>query len=418
MRKLSWAVLLPVWAGIAVWLIYRWVTAQTVPEAEPQVKKPAGRRKDWQIFTAALLFRAAMFLLMLLLARLVPGGGEPRSLPELLSFWDARHYIGLTEKGYTGYLENGRPIFLVFFPLYVWVCRVFTLVIPNVAAAGVLVSSLSYAAGCVYVYRLTEGLYGKAAAGRAVVFLSVFPFSFFFGTVMTEGLFLLTTAASLYYTSQHKWLAAGIWGALAAMTRMTGILTAAAMLVEYTESTGLLRRHDPKGWWRAWLPRFLACLLPGTGTLVYLGLNYAVAGNPFAFIGFQQHWFQGNAWLPDTVALLLQNVWGYRNQPLNTAVWIPELILFFLFLAVLLAALTQKQQKNFLLVYGFFYLTLTYSLSWLLSAGRYLSCDIAFFASAAALTGGRRWLGNLMIIASAVLMGIYFTAYLQGGQIM
>lgn len=41
---------------------------------------------------------------------------------------------------------------------------------------------------------------------------------------MTESLFLLTTAASLWHIRRHHWLPAGVWGALAALTRMHGVL--------------------------------------------------------------------------------------------------------------------------------------------------------------------------------------------------
>ena len=139
--------------------------------------------------------------------------------------WDAWHYVGLAELGYTGYWEDGRPLFLVFFPLYPWLVR---LVCPltghNTMAAGLMVAFLCYSAGCVYLYRLAAWELGKGAARRTGLFLSLFPYAFFFGGVMTEGLFLLTTAAALWHIRRHRWWRAGMWGVLAAMTRMHGLL--------------------------------------------------------------------------------------------------------------------------------------------------------------------------------------------------
>ena len=69
-------------------------------------------------------------------------------------------------------------------------------------------------------------------------------------------------------------------------------------------------------------------------------------------------------------------------------------------------------------LYGFVYLVLNYSLSWLLSAGRYLSCALPFFLFAAALTEGR----PKLTVGIAVVMGAGFvlnlTWFLTGGQIM
>ena len=67
---------------------------------------------------------------------------------------------------------------------------------------------------------------------------------------------------------------------------------------------------------------------------------------------------------------------------------------------------------------AFAYLVLNYSLSWLLSAGRYLSCALPFFLFAAGLTEKRPRLTALL----AGGMGVGFLAnlwcYLLGGQIM
>ena len=63
-----------------------------------------------------------------------------------------------------------------------------------------------------------------------MLFLSVFPYAFFFGGVMTEGLFLLATTGACWYAWRGKWLAFGLFGALAALTRMTGLLVIAVLL--------------------------------------------------------------------------------------------------------------------------------------------------------------------------------------------
>ena len=105
-------------------------------------------------------------------------------------------------------------------------------------AAGLMVSFLCYSAGCVYLYRLAAWELGKGAARRTVLFLSLFPYAFFFGGVMTEGLFLLTTAAALWHIRRHRWWRAGMWGVLAAMTRMHGLLLIGAAGAELVESLG------------------------------------------------------------------------------------------------------------------------------------------------------------------------------------
>ena len=183
-------------------LLLRWLGAAGLPApcAVP-ASAPRGcevsRRELLHVFSAALLFRLTVFLAVAALACLVlyPGTGLSWAT-DIWKKWDAWHYVGLAELGYTGYWEDGRPLFLVFFPLYPWLVR---LVCPltghNTMAAGLMVSFLCYSAGCVYLYRLAAWELGKGAARRTVLFLSLFPYAFFFGGVMTEGLFLLTSVA-------------------------------------------------------------------------------------------------------------------------------------------------------------------------------------------------------------------------------
>ena len=247
--------------AMGIVLVLRWLGAAGLPiHLGRQVPASAcvevDRREGAAVFAAALLFRLAVFLAAALLACLVlyPGTGAHWAL-DIWKKWDAWHYVNLAELGYSGYMEDGKHLFLVFFPLYPWLVRLVSAVTGNTMAAGLLVSSVCYAAGCVYLYKLAAWELGREAARRTVLFLSVFPYAFFFGGVMTEGLFLLTTAASLWHIRRHRWWRAGLWGALAAMTRMHGLLLIGAAGAELVEHLG---RFD----WRAILRRLPAVLLP------------------------------------------------------------------------------------------------------------------------------------------------------------
>lgn len=377
---------------------------------------------EWKTFGFAFSIRvliviAAIFCIMI-------GSDTQVSLEDCLGklrLWDANHYINLVDKGYNTYQENGKHLFLVFYPCYVWLVRIVKQIIPNTALAGVIVSTLCFSWGCCWVHKLTFERYDKRVADDAVLLLSIFSFSFFFGAIMTEGLFLLTTSASMYYALKHKWLSFGIWGVFAALTRMTGILVVIPAVIEFFKSTKPLSspiKVSMKRFARKAIVFLPILFLPCLGMFGYWLLNYYVDGNPFAYVIHQQHWYQGPMWVSDTLKYITSYLCRQIQQSLAWAVWLPEIILFIAFFAILVLSLKSRQNSSSILVYAFCYLIVNYSLSWLLSGGRYLSCGFVFFILLAALVRTRPVWRTYIIVVEALFLGIFLFGYVSGAQIM
>ena len=411
---------------LAVSLAVRWLKASgaplrraALPPPERQEGREAGAGETAAVFGGAMLFRLLVFLAVCAVALVMLGNRDGRGLLSLWEKWDGFHYVRLVEQGYGGYTEDGQHYFLVFYPLYVWLVRLVRLAVGDTVLSGLLVSFFCYAGGCAYLYRLAFREYGRAVAWRTVVFLSVFPFSFFFGAMMTEGLFLLTTAAGLYHIRRHQWLRAGIWGALAALTRMHGLVLIGAALAELIQSRRLfaLRGAELKRNLRAVLCRLPLIFLPMLGTVVYLCLNYAIDGNPFAFTAHQQaRWSQGFMWISQVLQYLLINAITYGNLTVQLQLWLPEVLLFLLFFALLWHE--RGRHRSMFTLYAFACLVLNYSLSWLLSAGRYLTCALPFFMFAACLNERRPRLTAVLTAGMSALFILAQAIYLVGGQIM
>lgn len=372
-----------------------------------------------KVFLAALLFRLLVAGGSLLLYHILSGTQVSLTeLPALWSRWDAPHYIHLVDLGYSGYIEDGQPLFLVFFPLYVWITRFVRLLIPNTALAGMLVSFLCFAWGNVYFYRLTAEEYGRKTARRALALLWAFPFSFFFGGIMTESHFLLTTAAGLYHIRRHQWRRAALWGILAAMTRMQGVLLIGAAAAElFCEVKPLATDGRERKTAFLEIGKKLPLLMaPVLGSLVYFGLNCYVTGDPFAFTRMQQHWSQGFQWFPSVLAYLAKNAFTWPNVSTRWDMWIPELVLFPVF--GLLLWKTWKKHRSMFTLYGFVYFILNYCLSWLLSAGRYLSCALPCFFFAADELEDRPKFTAVLLAIMALLQCFFCYRYLCWGQVM
>lgn len=381
-----------------------------------------GLQPGWKIFLLGAGSRVGLLLAGMAAAMLLSDGGLTWGEAfQQLQRWDAAHYIHLIEEGYQGYTENGQHLFLVFFPGYVWAVRLLRLVIPSTALAGTALSCLCYGGACCYLYRLAGEAYNSRVARDALLYMSLFPFSFFSGLVMTEGLFLLATTGACWYAWRGKWLAFGLFGALAALTRMTGLLVIAVGVIRLLEAYRPLEPPVGKSLGRCWKPLLLRLpltLLPAAGTLLYLLLNLWVDGDPFAFASHQEHWHQGYLWISQVVEYIGRYLGDNLGSSFGWAVWAPALALFVVGLALLYWAALRKGHPAGLLAYGFCFFVATYSLSWLLSAGRYLSTCFVLFLFLAKLTQRRPALRAALLGGEGVLLGVYLCAFLAGAQVM
>lgn len=381
-----------------------------------------GLQPGWKIFLLGAGSRVGLLLAGMAAAMLLSDGGLTwEGAFQQLQRWDAAHYIRLIEEGYQGYTENGQHLFLVFFPGYVWAARLLRLVIPSTALAGTVLSCLCYGGACCYLYRLAGEAYNGRVARDALLYMSLFPFSFFSGLVMTEGLFLLATTGACWYAWRGKWLAFGLFGALAALTRMTGLLVIVAGVIRLLETYRPLEPPVGKSLGRCWKPLLLRLpltLLPAAGTLLYLLLNLWVDGDPFAFASHQEHWHQGYLWISQVVEYIGRYLGDNLGSSFGWAVWAPALALFVVGLALLYWAALRRGHPAGLLAYGFCFFVATYSLSWLLSAGRYLSTCFVLFLFLAKLTQRRPALRAALLGGEGVLLGVYLCAFLAGAQVM
>lgn len=382
-------------------------------------KKPAG-----EIYLKALGFRMLCALLMFVVFILFSDFTESISWKDFLdSFvrWDGKHYLNLAQNGYANAIENGKHLFLVFYPLYPWLIRLAQLLVQDYVLAGILVSFLCYGGGCCFFYFLMEQEYGEKAAVHSVALISIFPFGFYFGMVMTESLYFLVASAFLYYVRNHKWGEAALFGLLACLTKVQGILLFLAAFAEicYSERPLLLLKEGKlmlilK---KCMLPLVLvAVMFSGTG--IYLLINYLVEGNPFQFMDYQRnHWGHIPCMMPQAVGALFSYVKNGWFRSVAMAIWIPELLLFFLYLICIIYGFFKKMRITYL-AYLISFLVLTYSSAWMLSGGRYTLSALPVFMLGGQWMSGNEKNGKVIYFLSIALFMVYFIGNFMWKQVM
>ena len=199
------------------------------------------------------------------------------------------------------------------------------------------------------------------------------------------------------------------------MTRMQGVLLIGAAVAELCCQVRPFVRGE-KGRLGNVARRLPLLGLPAVGSLVYFALNYHIAGDPFAFTAMQEHWSQGFMWFPKVLSYLAKNALTWPKVFTRWEMWIPELLLFPVF--GLLLWRSWKRHRSMLTLYAFVYFILNYCLSWLLSAGRYLSCALPCFLFAADELEGRPRLTAALLAVMAVLQTVLLYRYFCWGQVM
>lgn len=222
-----------------------------------------------------------------------------------LSFWakwDSQWYVEIARDGYWFQpLQQSNVAFFPLYPLYMRLVAKF--VGGNLILSGFLVSNAALLLALIYLYRLTVLELGdRPAAQRAVFYAAFFPTAFFFNAVYTESLFFLLTIATMYHARRQQWLAATIFGLLAAATRNLGVLMWAMVMWEWLRHNGwrITQAYRLSAWralWsglrRHWFEVLIIAAIP-LGLLLYMAFLSTNFGRPFAFVEVQAAWNRQN----------------------------------------------------------------------------------------------------------------------------
>jgi Gpi18-like mannosyltransferase len=231
--------------------------------------------------------------------------GSDHSLAGLWRRWDVLWYISVADHGYV-WQPLPHQSNLAFFPLYPLLMHLLTLVSPLSAyGAGLVISSLSFAAALYVLHRLVTRDFGPAVATRAVFYLGLFPTALFFLTAYSEGLYLACTVGCVYALRLRRWWLAGLCGMAAALTRQLGVLLLVPFAVEYWEAaTGGPARLDRRRPRPVGLP---AGLLIPAGTLAFMAYLQVTLGNALLFLRTQAAWARSLAPPWEGILLSLQH---------------------------------------------------------------------------------------------------------------
>lgn len=222
--------------------------------------------------------------------------------------WDAPIYTRLAEVGYRDFDE------FAFFPLYPLLISLFAFPLGSWSyfLVGVLISNAALLGVMFILYILAEEAAGEQVARRTLLYLCIFPTTFFFFTAYNESLFLLCTLGTFLALRRERWWLACFCAFLGVTTRSAGVVVAAPFLYElWLQRTTLLSD------WRKLLWQRLAplTLIPLALILICL-FCWHRTGDPIAFATVQIGWSRQMSWPWHGI---VQNIGElFYNQPFGS----------------------------------------------------------------------------------------------------
>jgi hypothetical protein len=198
------------------------------PESDPGTGSAdgtgrGGRTRRWSrwVIRPILIYLASRLVTTATLA--VTGWVTHRSIPAEVDRWDSVWFLNAAAHGWPtqipyhhGYAAGSTIAFLPVFPLTIrWLSAVTGM---SLLASGMVISEVTGLTAIIGVWRLVRHYADQGAADRATLMVAVFPGTFVFSLVYSEGLFVTFIAFGLLALLQRRWFLAGVLGLLATGT--------------------------------------------------------------------------------------------------------------------------------------------------------------------------------------------------------
>ena len=319
---------------------------------------------------------------------------EENAFLEVWQRWDTLQYQAIAEGGYLAF-ENA----LFVPPLYPLLMRIFgDLLGGKTLLAGFMLSNIFGIAALMAFQRLVFYEFRDVKqARRATLYLLSFPTAFFIFAAYTESLFFLGAILCLFYLRQEKWIPAGLWGAVTALSRLPGALI--VIPAAYAAYIVWRKTRDLRPWLAPALISVGAAVFP---LYAWLGLGLSL----LAPLTTQTSRFHGGLTVPGwNILMSIKQIW-LGVYPVTNSL---DLFFTLLFIVGTVAVLKKMPilYSVFTLSFMALYLFRIAAVYPLLSNSRYVLALFPVFMLAAKW-GEKPWVNRLILYPS--WLGLFYLA--------
>lgn len=324
--------------------------------------------------------------------------------------WDSAVYKAIATSSYNqtaGTQPDWWPFLSHFPPLYPLLIHTVSRLGISVVGSGILVAFVAILLASVLLYKLVILEFrNETSAVLAVLFLNLFPTSYFTVAIYSESLFLLCTIASFYCLRREKFVLAGLFAGCAVLTRNIGIVLVPVYLAHCVYHYVQNRRID--------LKRLSLVSTPIIAEAVYMGINKIYYGEYFFFITEKESfWKTKHLIVPlkesyNDFVLIFQHTNVSNEVFMTTRGWNAVFVAF----ALVITILGVKRVKWDYTLYSVLSILTFASLSWGISNARYVFGMFPIFIVLSSIEN--RWVQGGILGVSAVML-LYFSKVFTGG---
>ena len=245
-------------------------------------------KKHWtlsnskQILAVFTIWRVALFLVLLFAINFIPlagknffggGLGNYTAKPYLFAWanFDGEHYLSIAQFGY-------KDLEQAFFPIYPAIIHLLSFPwqhsFTSVTLIGLLISNISFFLALYFLFKLLRFDYSVRISYLVLLIILAFPTAFYFASVYNEALFFLLAILTFYFARKKRWFWVGIFGMVAAATRVFGIILFLALLIEAWQGREKIGSY------------FWILLIP-LGLIAYMIYQWVSVADPLAFYHLQ-----------------------------------------------------------------------------------------------------------------------------------
>lgn len=319
--------------------------------------------------------------------------------------FDGVHYLNIAQYGY---INQAR-----FFPLLPLVINILSTPFLSIINSpvthfftGFLFVNLVFILSLWIFKKLIELDFSKEIAKKSVYYLLIFPTSFFFVSIYSEGLFLLLVTLSFYFVRKRKWFFSASCATLLMATRFVGIAILPALLYEYFTLEKSPRTNK----------KLVLFMIMPLGLMLYSLFNYYKWHNFFYFIQSQGE--LGNNRTVGGIILFPQTVFRYlkilTTVPLGSYDWMIALleVTSFLFASFLLYFAWKRKVRMSYLIFAAVNFAITISTGTFSALPRYILTIFPIFIALALIKV--KFFKLTYITVSSILLFILLMLFSRG----